>query len=112
MNECIQQGSYVWVWQEKAKGRADYNFALASNHGGWKFATYYDVVSGFTHMAPAEASQLTDSALRNIPFFSFAGGVNAYSFLADLDLTTTNGSAYAQANRNRILSDAIPAITL
>jgi hypothetical protein len=27
-------------------------------------------------------------------------------------LLTANGSAYAQANRNRILSDAIPALTL
>ena len=64
---------------------------------------------------PATANSLPDSTLRQTPIFDFG------SYFApvrgpfpDLTLTNTDGSAstYAQDNRNRILSDTIPALTL
>ena len=35
-----------------------------------------------------------------------------FPFTNDLALESSSGSSYAQANRNRILSDAIPCLTL
>ncbi len=64
-------------------------------------------------MSAASANLLSDSQLRTNAFFDPASQLGSYfPFTADLALLTTNGSAYAQTNRNRILSDAIPARTL
>lgn len=94
----------VWVYQEKLKGRSPFNHVLGSTHAGWGFNRSYDNPTNGAHMTPAEAAQLTDNQLRFIPFFDRS---------ADLDLfTLESGSAYAQANRNRLLADAIPALTL
>lgn len=55
------------------------------------------------HLDPASAAQLPDDQLRTNAFFDMT---------YDTDLFGPNGSVYAQVNRNRILSDAIPALTL
>lgn len=94
----------VWAYQEKLKGRSPFNSVLGSTHAGWGFNSSYDNPANGAHMPPAEAAQLTDTQLRFIPFFDRS---------ADLDLfTLESGSAYAQANRNRLLADAVPALTL
>jgi hypothetical protein len=46
--------------------------------------------------------------LQTNAFFNFTSS----SFTNDLALEGSGGGAYAAANRNRILSDAIPALTL
>lgn len=94
-----QSGLYVWAWQEKDKGRLSGNTILSSDHGGWGFNFYYSSYS------PSAADELQPTQLMVNPFFD-----NSY----DDSLYTTNssGSDYAAANRNRILSDAIPALTL
>jgi hypothetical protein len=92
------RGSYVWAWQEKMKGRTAGNWVLGSNHGGWGFNT--PDYGGWT---PAQAAQLSDEQLRQRPFFDLS---------YDPDLYGANGSPYAQANGNRLLSDAFPARTL
>jgi hypothetical protein len=106
--------SYVWVWQEKDKGRMSGNNFISSNHGGWGFndaaygTNYYnDYGSGsfYVHMSPTSASQLSNSQLQTNAFFNTS--VDAALFAAD-----SSGSTYAAANRNRILSDAIPALAL
>ena len=97
--------SYVWVWQEKGKGRAASDTLLGSTHGGWKFNSYYDV--GTNHMAPSQAALLTSSQLQTNAFFDFASA----SFTGDLALYGGLGNAYAYQNHNRILSDAIPALS-
>ena len=107
--------SYVWVWQEKNKGRMGGNDFISSNHGGWGFnnssTNYYWTISGgdggleHFRMSPADAALLPGSELQTNAFFDMS--IDAALFTLD-----TSGSAYAQANRDRILSDAIPALTL
>jgi hypothetical protein len=85
---------------------------LGSTHGGWKFETnsvyFYDDSNGFyIHMPNSQAELLSVSQLQTNAFFDFSSD----SDTADLALLSSGGNAYAQANRDRILSDAIPALT-
>jgi len=92
-------GSFAWAWQEKLKGRTLSNWMLGSDYGGWGFNSAYSTLT------VAQANALPDSELQTNAFFDIS---------VDTALFTTNssGSTYAQANENRILSDAIPAVTL
>jgi hypothetical protein len=101
-------GIYAWAWQEKGKGRAAFDDFLASAHGGWRFNRFYDQPVG-TRMPPSQANVLPGSQLRTNAFFDF-GSLDF--FYPDLNLYGANGSQYAAANRNRILADPIPALTL
>jgi hypothetical protein len=56
-------------------------------------------------MSPPDAAQLTDSQLQTNAFFDTS--VDSALFTTD-----SSGSTYAAANHDRILSDAIPALTL
>ena len=56
-------------------------------------------------------SRIDNHELKTNAFFNLASG-SFFSFTNDLALETSSGSTYAQANRNRILSDAIPCLTL
>ena len=108
-----QRRSWVWVWEEKGKGRAASDNFIGSTHGGWKFnyyPPYLYITNGLpAFFTPAQASSIPDSQLRTNAFFD----VTSSSFgSGDSALFGTNGISYAQANRNRILSDAIPAMTL
>jgi hypothetical protein len=99
--------SYMWVWQEKGKGRCASDGLLSSSHGGWKFNSTYD--TNGAHMDTSQASLLPNVQLSTNAFFD----VTSSSFgTADLALYGSGGSAYAQLHRNRILSDAIPSLTL
>jgi hypothetical protein len=99
--------SYMWVWQEKGKGRCSSDGLLSSSHGGWKFNSAYD--TNGAHMDTSQASLLSNTQLKTNAFFD----VNSTSFgNADLALYGSGGNAYAQAHSNRILSDAIPSLTL
>jgi hypothetical protein len=97
-----QSGIYVWAWQEKDKGLMSGNSILSSDHGGWKFNPAYDsYVDGLeTNIPPSQPSELITNA-----FFDM-------SYDTAMFTTNSSGSTYAQTNRNRILSDAIPAVTL
>jgi hypothetical protein len=104
-----ETGEYTWVWQEKNKGLMKGNWVLSSNHGGWQFNQIWQP----TPMPPEEAAELTTNQLQTNAFFNFASATNsAYPFTNDLALETSSGSSYAQTNRNRIISDAIPCLTL
>jgi pimeloyl-ACP methyl ester carboxylesterase len=104
--------AYVWALQEKEKGRTPLNTVLGSFHGGWKFNdTSYGTnhVAGPTeHMSPANGALLPDPQLRTNAFFDLIGP----GYTVDLALYGTSGSGFAQTNRNRLLSDTIPALTL
>ena len=114
-------GCYGWQWQEMLKGRGGSDTWVGSKHGGWAF-NYNYYPSG--HMLPGDASLLEDSQLQTNAFFDFSSDYNdgietvggtipgTGSDQADMALYGSGGSAYAQANRDRILSDAIPALTL
>jgi pimeloyl-ACP methyl ester carboxylesterase len=95
-------GSFAWAWQEKSKGRCAGNWIMGSNHGGWGFNNLY----GNTLIPPSASTvnALTTLQLQANPVFDVSYDGPA--------LYGTNGSAYAQIYRNRILSDAIPALTL
>jgi hypothetical protein len=94
--------SYVWVWQEKSKGIAETDWLLGSTHGGWKFNTNY------ASLTIAQADALQAQQLQTNAFFD----LTSPSFgTADLALCGSLGNAYAYENRNRILSDAIPALS-
>ena len=93
--------SYVWVWQEKGKGRAASDTLLGSTHGGWKFN------SSYSSLTPAQAALLPNSQLQTNAFFDFA----STSFTGDLGLYGSLGNLYAYYNHNRILSDAITALS-
>ncbi|MGH7941381.1 MAG: hypothetical protein ACREFR_09950, partial [Limisphaerales bacterium] len=101
-----QSGFYVWAWQELMKGQMSHflnNSILSSDHGGWQFNADYgtDTIS--------QADDLRTSELQTNAFFNLTNSAN---FTVDLALEGPTGNTYAGANRNRILSDAIPAVTL
>ena len=98
--------SFVWVWQEKAKGVSFNNNVLGSTHGGWKFNAAYN--TNGSRIPAAQANVLPGSQLRTNSFFDFDDGSHAYS---DLALFSPSGSTYAQSSGNRILADAIPAMS-
>jgi hypothetical protein len=100
-------GEYTWAWQEKLKGLMQANGILSSDHGGWQFNTSY------ASLTISQANALQGSQLKTNAFFNFGSPSGSfYPFNNDLALETSSGSSYAQANRNRILSDAIPCLTL
>ena len=102
-----ETGEYAWAWQEKNKGLMGANDLLSSDHGGWLFNNAY------TSLTVAEANALPNSELQTNAFFYFSAIPGSLvPFNSDLALETSSGSSYAQANRNRILSDAIPCLTL
>ena len=105
--------AYVWALQEKEKGRMLGDAILGSSYGGWKFnddsyGTYNFLLNDWEHMPAATAALLPDSQLRTNAFFQ----VTSAFFKIDTNLFGPSGSAYAQANRNRLLARAIPALTL
>ena len=97
-----QSGTYVWAWQEKDKGRMSGNTILSSDHGGWGF---FGISSIYTTYTVAMANAIPPSQLQTNAFFDMSVDTALFT-------TSSSGSTYAQANRNRILSDAIPAVTL
>ena len=111
----IPFGCYGWAWQEKAKGRSANDLFVGSTHGGWQFNYWSDafyVTNGEgirSFMGPDQTSGLTSSQLQTNSFFNFN---STYHPHPDAALLGANGSMYAQTNRNRILADAIPALTL
>jgi hypothetical protein len=107
----VAKGAYAWVWQEKGKGNALYDNFVSSTHGGWRFPVneYGDP----NPVPPSTANSLPDSTLQQTPVFDFGSYYDQINgSFPDLALTNASGSTYAQANRDRILSDAIPALTL
>jgi hypothetical protein len=104
-------GTYAWVWQEKGKGTCFHDWFIGSTHGGWRFP-----VNEYGDPSPVPApiaNNLPDSTLRQTPVFDFGSRFDQVAGpFPDLALLGSDGSAYAQANRDRILSDAIPALTL
>ena len=110
---AVPFGTYAWYWQEKGKGACSQNWLLGSDHGGWKFNSSYDIFPGGmrTHLPPARAATNTTTMLQTNAFFDFGNYV--FSTHPDyVHLQGSDGSSYAQTNRNRILSDAIPALSL
>ena len=104
-------GGCTWVWQEKGKGTCTQDWLIGSSHGGWLFPlnSYNDPQP----LPPATANALSNATLQVTPVFTFGSYFDSVSVpFPDWALVGTNGSAYAQANRNRILSDAIPALSL
>jgi hypothetical protein len=103
-------GAFTWAWQELDKGRCLGNGFLSSNHGGWGFNSYYDTNyfynDGYVtnHMSADQAAALSTQELQTNAFFN--------TNTPDTALFGSGGSQYAQVTRNRILSDAIPALTL
>ncbi|HEY5893494.1 MAG TPA: hypothetical protein VIT91_09705 [Chthoniobacterales bacterium] len=101
-------GSHAFCLQERLKGK----FILPSmggTYGGWKFNidwfVFDDPVNGGNpHFPePDETWQLTNPKLRGMPFFD-----DNYP----TDLYGSDGSSYATQNRNTLLSEMIPALSL
>ncbi len=100
-----QSGTFVWAWQEKCKGQMSVllgNSILSSDHGGWGF---FGISSIYTTYTVAMANAIPPSQLQTNAFFDMSVDTALFT-------TSSSGSAYAQTNRNRILADAIPAVTL
>ena len=103
-------GTYTWYWQEKGKGTCDEDGLIGSSHGGWRFSDYY---YGVPVVSANSTAYTPNSMLPQHPFFDFSRAALVGSTHPDLALTNAaTGSAYAAANRNRILADAIPAMSL
>jgi hypothetical protein len=103
----IPFGTYTWYWQEKGKGTCTQNWFLGSTHGGWGLNTGYETVSFGGVLIPMPTNQaalLTTSQLQTNAFFDMSVDTALFT-------NSSSGSSYAQANRNRILSDAIPAMS-
>jgi hypothetical protein len=113
-NTGLPVGTYTWAWQEMLKGRGAVNGLLSSTHGGWQFSysPAFQVTNGFgtlVFMSPSQALTLTTNEIQTNSFFNFNSENTPYP---DAALLGSSGSTYAQANRNRIISDAIPCLTL
>jgi hypothetical protein len=108
-------GSFTWYWQEKGKGTCSQDWFLGSSHGGWKFNSYWVDSHGNT-LSPTIMNGTTNSILQNQPMFNFNSTDNNFLLTVDSELLGAiygvNPSTYAAANRNRILADAIPAMSL
>ena len=73
----ITRRHYVWYNQETRKGV--WPFMLHEYEGAWEFNGYYNITTNYwigdlqysdtSHMPPADADQLPDAQLRQIPFF-------------------------------------------
>jgi hypothetical protein len=98
-------GCFVRVWQEKAKGIAANSAFLGSDHGGWKFNTNYD--SGTNLMTPGQAALLTTNQLQTNASFDFG----STDFANDCAVEGSLGNVYAFQFDNRMLGDAIPALS-
>ena len=112
------KGANTWAWQEKLKGLMSANGLLSSDHGGWQFNPYYNTDIFGDHMSPANAELLFNSGhLETNAFFNWGSpSLSLFPYNNDLALEASYGSSYAssyaQNNRNRILSDAVPCLTL
>lgn len=108
-------GTYTWYWQEKGKGTCNEDGLIGSSHGGWKFSSYWVDSSG-NPLSPAIMNDTSNTNLQEYPMFKFNSTANLSLLTLDNDLTggveESDPSTYAAANRNRILSDAIPAMSL
>jgi len=108
-------GTYSWYWQEKGKGTCNEDGLIGSSHGGWKFSSYWVDSSGHT-LSPAIMNNTANSTLQNFPMFNFNSTDNNFLLQIDNELLGAvygvNPSDYAVTNRNRILADAIPAMSL
>jgi len=105
---------YAWAWQEEDKGLMSGNSILSSNHGGWRFNAAALNPNSYTAYTVDMANGIPASQLQTNAFFDFGWhtfGSN-YPDYDYLQVPDSSGSSYAAANRNRILSDAIPALTL
>jgi hypothetical protein len=107
-------GTYSWYWQEKGKGTCNEDWLIGSSHGGWEFSTYWVAQNG-TPLSPAIMNGTTNTILQTQPMFDFNSTANILLENVDSellgDVQGVNPSTYAQPNRNRILSDAIPAMS-
>jgi len=103
-------GTGTWYWQEKGKGICTQDWFLGSSHGGWRFSDYY---YGVPVVSANSTAYTPNSMLPQHPFFDFSRAALVGPPSPDLALTNnSSGSGYAAANRNRILADAIPAMSL
>jgi hypothetical protein len=111
----IPFGTYTWYWQEKGKGTCSQDWFLGSSHGGWKFNPYWEDTFG-DPLSPPLVNDITNSTLQYNPMFDFNSTANDFLLSIDSELLGViygaDASDYAQANGNRILSDAIPAMSL
>jgi hypothetical protein len=107
-------GTYTWYWQEKGKGPSSQDWFLGSSHGGWKFNPYWEDSFG-DPLSPPLVNDITNSTLQSNPMFDFNSTANDFLLSIDSELLGliygVNPSDYAQTNRDRILADAIPAMS-
>jgi pimeloyl-ACP methyl ester carboxylesterase len=105
------QGEFAWAYQEKLKGLSSRKI-LGSSYGGWAF-NWVDwgiplnpQETIFRERYPGETGTILSDVtqLKTKPFFF--KGINE----AD-QVFTTNGSAYAQTNRNKLLAEMVPALS-
>jgi len=104
-------GSFTWYWQEKGKGTCTQDWFLGSSHGGWLFPLNSYGVPTPPPVTTANGS--SNATLEQTPVFTFGSYFDSVEGpFPDWALLGSGGSSYAQSNRNRILSDAIPAMSL
>jgi len=112
----IPFGTYTWYWQEKGKGTCDQDWFLGSSHGGWAFSVSTNYYTNFFYgdgwvtniLSPFQVANTPAAELSTNAFFQ----MTSPGFTADAALYGSSASTYATTNRNRILSDAIPAMSL
>lgn len=98
--------SYWWQLQEHLKGTV----AFITDYGGWDFnlQDYFETDSlgnrTGERMPTSLANQIPDSELMIKPFFKRGRLIES--------LLDGGGSDFALANRNRLLSESFPALTL
>lgn len=106
-------GRFAWGLQEKLKGKLPTGWMLGSNYGGWGINQdvynewIVDTAGHVVNVAlrPENANQLTADEIKTKPFFKLTGD--------DLTLLQAYpiGSNYAKANHDRLISEAIPALS-
>lgn len=116
LEQANQVGTYAWAIQEKLKGANPLSVDfVGSSLGGWGFngddtEYYLTKVDVYGYQLPiaisaSVANLIDENALKTKPFFK----KGPYS---DLYAPGVTGSDYAKYNINRLLADAMPALTL
>jgi hypothetical protein len=103
-------GRYAWALQEKLKGRMVNGMVLGSPYGGWEFVDDYTITTSsgtITYLNKSipkdKANQLMPYDLKIRPFFNLGWAS---------PLPEPGGSDWAEVNRDQLLAEAIPSMTL
>jgi hypothetical protein len=97
---------WLWTNQEMRKGTLMMAVLPGNSEGGWEFNAIY------AGMPPAQANDIPDESLRQIPFFAFFDDMGIFNIFSGSDfLLQGETNVRESAIYRRLMADAIPALS-